>query len=108
MKGIRIQQRASRQLDEIYQYTLAEWGQAQADRYIQGLFESFHQIANHGIVSRPIPAEFGVQGFFYRHEKHFVYWKTLESGDIGIVTILHQRMHQIERFRADFNPGTSN
>jgi hypothetical protein len=23
-------------------------------------------------------------------------------GDIGIVTVLHERMHQIERFREDF------
>ena len=53
-------------------------------------------------LSRPIPAKFGVDGYFYRYQKHFVYWKRLADGDIGIVTILHQRMHQIERFRDDF------
>jgi hypothetical protein len=26
----------------------------------------------------------------------------LGNGDIGIVTILHERMHQIDRFREDF------
>ena len=26
----------------------------------------------------------------------------LGNGDIGIVTLLHERMHQIERFREDF------
>jgi len=26
----------------------------------------------------------------------------LANGDIGIVTVLHERMHQIERFREDF------
>ncbi|MFN4100416.1 MAG: type II toxin-antitoxin system RelE/ParE family toxin, partial [Pararhodobacter sp.] len=35
-------------------------------------------------------------------ERHFVYWKRLANGDIGIVTILHERMHQIERFKDDF------
>ena len=25
------------------------------------------------------------------------------NGDIGIVTILHERMHQIDRFREDFS-----
>lgn len=31
-----------------------------------------------------------------------VYWRRLSGGDIGIVTILHERMHQIERFREGF------
>ncbi len=57
---------------------------------------------SHEVLSRPIPAEFGVDGFFFRYEKHFVYWKYLTSGDVGIVTILHERMHQIERFQNDF------
>jgi hypothetical protein len=52
--------------------------------------------------TRPIPAEFGVDGYFYRYQTHFVYWKRLADGDIGIVMIRHQRMHQIERFRDDF------
>jgi hypothetical protein len=43
-----------------------------------------------------------VQGFFFRYERHFVYWRRLSNGDIGIVTILHERMHQIERLRDDF------
>lgn len=31
-----------------------------------------------------------------------VYWKRLSNGDVGIVTVLHERMHQIARFREDF------
>lgn len=68
------------------------------------MFEAFGKIATHGVVSRPVPAEFGVQGCFFRYEKHVVYWKRLDSGDIGIVTVLHERMHQIDRLRADFGP----
>jgi len=54
------------------------------------------------VVSKPIPAEFGVDGYCFRYERHFVYWRRLSNGDIGIVTILHERMHQIGRFREDF------
>ena len=32
-------------------------------------------------------------------EHHFVYWRRLSNDDIGIVTILHLRMHQLDRFR---------
>jgi toxin ParE1/3/4 len=102
MTTFRVQERAASRLDEIYRYTASQWGTTQAEHYINGLFESFEQIRTNPSLSRPIPAEFGVDGYFYRYQKHFVYWKRLANGDIGIVTILHQRMHQIERFRDDF------
>ena len=101
MTPVRVQEAASVRIDEIYRYTRDRWGAAQADAYITGLFEAFGRIEAGGVRSRPIPAEFGVKGYVFRYEKHFVYWKTLENGDIGIVTVLHERMHQIDRFRED-------
>ncbi len=57
------------------------------------MFEAFERIDAHGILSKPIPAAFGVEGYFFRYERHFVvYWCRLSNGDIGIVTILHERM----------------
>lgn len=104
MAGIRVQESASRRLDDIYRHTRERWGAEQANRYIMGLFEAFAGIATHAVTSRPIPAEFGVAGYVFRYERHFVYWRRLENGDVGIVTILHERMHQIARFREDFGP----
>lgn len=100
--AVRIQEAASLRLDDIYRYTRDRWGEAQADRYITGMFEAFERIESHGVVSRPIPADFGVEGFFFRYEHHFVYWSRLPNGDVGIVAILHERMHQIDRFKDDF------
>ena len=102
MAAVRIQDAASHRLDEIYRYTRDCWGTEQADRYITGLFEAFANIESRGVMSRPIPAEFGVEGYFFRYERHFVYWRNLSNGDIGIVTVRHERMHQIDRFREDF------
>ncbi|MFM0034527.1 type II toxin-antitoxin system RelE/ParE family toxin [Paraburkholderia strydomiana] len=100
---VRIQDAASFRIDEIYRYTRDRWGTQQADRYISGLFGAFDGIASHQTPSRPVPAELGVQGYFFRYERHFVYWRLLSNGDIGIVTILHERMHQIDRFHEDFD-----
>jgi plasmid stabilization system protein ParE len=102
MTVVRIQAAASHRLDEIYRFTHDRWGKEQADRYITGLFDAFDRIETHGVMSKPVPAEFGVDGFFFRYERHFVYWRRLSNGDIGVVTILHERMHQIDRFREDF------
>lgn len=102
MAAIRIQEAASHRLDEIYRFTRERWGEKQANRYITGLFAAFEKIESRGVVSKPVPAEFGVDGFFFRYERHVIYWRRLSDGAIGIVTILHARMHQIGRFREDF------
>jgi plasmid stabilization system protein ParE len=102
MAAVRIQEAASYRLDEIYRYTRGRWGTEQADHYITGLFEAFDRIESRGVRSRPVPAEFEVEGYFFQYERHFIYWRRLSNGDIGIVTILHERMHQIDRFHEDF------
>lgn len=101
MRRIRIQEAAAARLDEIYQYTHRQWGEVQAKRYITTLFEAFEAIDTPAQRSRPVPAEFGVQGFYFRCQKHIVYWRRLSTGEIGIVTVLHERMHQMARFQED-------
>lgn len=103
MAAVRIQEAASHRLDEIYRYTRDRWGGKQAERYIAGLFAAFEKIESRGVASKPVPAEFGVDGFCFRFERHIVYWRRLSNGDIGIVTVLHVRMHQIGRFKEDFS-----
>lgn len=100
--AVRVQAAASSRIDAIYRYSREAWGESQAERYISGLFAAFEGIATGATVSRPVPAAFGVTGYFCRYERHFISWRPLANGDIGIVTILHERMHQIDRFRADF------
>ena len=89
----RLSAAADQQLDDIYRYTLATWGAAQAEKYITGFFDLFAEITVGEVSGRIIQAEFGVQGRYVRYEKHFVYWKTLADGTIGIAEILHERMN---------------
>ena len=100
--AVRIQEAASHRLDEIYRYTSQQWNDEQASRYVTGLFDAFERVDTHQTMSKPVPAAFGVNGYFFRYERHFVYWRRLANGDVGIVTILHERMHQLDRFREDF------
>lgn len=60
--AIRVQEAAALRLDEFYRYTRDRWGEAQAETYITGLFAAFAQIETRGVASRPVPAEFGVEG----------------------------------------------
>jgi len=104
MAAILIQEAASRRLDEIYRYLRDRLETGKAEQYINGLFDAFGKIDTHAVLSRPVPAEFGVEGYYFRYEQHFVYWRRLLNGDLGFVTILHERMHQIDRYTEDAEP----
>lgn len=75
--AVRLREAASLRFDNVYRYTHDRWGEAPADRYITGIFQAFERIKIHGVVSRPIPAEFGVEDSFLRDEHHFAYWRRL-------------------------------
>lgn len=102
MAAYRVQQAAGRRIDDIFLYTRERWGQDQAEHYIRGLFARFEDIAARRCIWRDIPAELGVDGFYCRYERHYIYWRILSDGAVGIVTILHERMHRIDRFRQDW------
>ena len=95
---------AEMRIDETYRYACDHWGDRQGDAYIRGLFRASDGLVSQATPSRPIPARFGRQGYYFRYEKHFVYWQHLTDGDIGIVTVLHEKMHQIRRLRDDLAP----
>jgi toxin ParE1/3/4 len=102
MSSFRVQRVAGDRLDEIHVHTREQWGDAQAELYLKGMFARFEAIAAREFPWRAIPAEFGVSGFLCKYGRHFIYWKILADGTVGIVTILHERMHQIDRFKDDF------
>ena len=101
MTGFRIQAGTGHRLDQIYSYTRDTWGDAQAERFIRGLFERFEAIAARRFAWAAIAADFGVDGYVCRYEMHYIYWRVLPNRDVGIVTVLHARMHQANRFRED-------
>ena len=101
MTAFRVSAAAGRRLDEIFTYTRETWGQDQAETYIRSLFACFERIARRDLVWRVVPAEFGIEGFYTRCEHHYVYWHVLSDGAVGIVTVLHERMHRIPHFRED-------
>ncbi len=99
---VRLLEPASIRIDEIYQFTADNWGEEQADAYVAGLFAAIGRLSDGGTASRSVPATLGVQGFYFKYGRHFVYWRRLEDGDIGVVSILHERMQQANRLREDF------
>lgn len=101
MRTYLVQSAAAARLEDIYRHTLEQFGPAQADRYLDGVFALFEDIAGKRITWRRIPTEFGVDGYFARYKSHFVFWKLRSDGQIAIVAVLHQRMDLARRLRED-------
>ena len=101
MPTYRVLKSASYRIDEIYNYSWDQWGEEQAKRYIEGLFECFEKIAKREVLWRAIPAEYEVAGYYTSYEKHFVYWRELSDGAVGIATVLHQSMSVRDRLQED-------
>ncbi|RZM24269.1 MAG: type II toxin-antitoxin system RelE/ParE family toxin [Sphingomonas sp.] len=99
MAKFRIDDTAAIQIEDIYIYTADHWGEAQADVYVRGLYDLFEDIAAGRASGRTIPAIFPVEGYVRAYRSHFVYWRKLEADVIGIVAVLHERMHRVERVR---------
>jgi toxin ParE1/3/4 len=86
-------------LAEIYDYTFTKWGEDQAGRYLEGMFERFEAISQ---LWRPIAPEYSVHGYFTRYERHFIFWRQFDDGQLGFAAILHDGMLQNERLMAAF------
>ncbi len=102
MSQYELSPHAKAAIADIYDYTRDQWGPKQADRYIDGLIGFFDDIVRKQIVWRPIPTEFGVSGYVWRYEQHFVYWQKYDDGAVGITAILHVSMMQSDRLREAF------
>lgn len=95
---------AEARIGEIYLYSHATWGEARAQTYIRGLFAAFETIASGKAPPRRAPPYLGFDGHVFRYGRHYIYWRYLEGGDIGIVSVLHESMHQKARLRGDLKP----
>ncbi|RUS63645.1 type II toxin-antitoxin system RelE/ParE family toxin [Pseudorhodobacter sp. E13] len=97
MKSYFIEASANAAIDDLYAYTTEKWGDEQADKYLSGLFARFEAIVSKEVLWRPVPTEFEIKAWVTRYEHHYIYWKQLDDGRIGIMAILHERMHQTAR-----------
>jgi toxin ParE1/3/4 len=83
-------------LEDIENYTLETWGEAQRDRYISGLFEKFDAVAANPALgrSRPELAE-GVRSL--PHEQHVIFYEIIGER-CHILRVLHHARDVAQQF----------
>lgn len=92
MAKYRLTNKAVEDLADIWNYTFDEWSERQADDYYNMLISSCQKIANNSqLFGKRYDEIFdGLRGF--RAGKHFLFYRILDSSDIEIIRILHERM----------------
>jgi len=76
-------------LDNIWDYTVEEWGADQADRYTDDIQNTCSSLARGEKHGRDVDVRAG----YLKHAvgKHFVFFRTTKAG-IEVIRILHQSM----------------
>ncbi len=90
MADYRLSAEADRDIFEIARFTLETWDEAQTDRYLNGLHDTFQELANEpasGTKSGGIRAGY----FRRRYRSHMIFYKSRGAG-VLIVRVLHVRM----------------
>ena len=81
---------AEQDMEGIFDYTLQEFGEAQADSYIRALFETFQALADTpGMARKRDEVRSGLRS--YPVNAHVVFFRESETG-IVIARVLHQSM----------------
>lgn len=93
--------------DKIWQDTVEKWGEAQATTYITGLHTHLKLLCAERKVWRRLPQKLAVpidikrEAYFSRYERHYVFFRVLDNGDLGLMSILHERMDLPVRLAED-------
>ena len=99
--GTRILPAARARIIEIWNYTETNWGEQQADKYVRELVEAIPRGGANRNEWKPVQDSALIGVFFFKHARHFVFFKELTGGDIGVITILHESVDLPARLRKD-------
>jgi toxin ParE1/3/4 len=81
---------ATRDLSEIWDYTAARWGAAQADTYLRRLWHDLQTVAERPRLGRAIP-DIRPGCFRFRSGSQVLFYRIADEG-VVVVRILHERM----------------
>jgi toxin ParE1/3/4 len=98
-----VQELAGAAIQDIYAFSVDRWGETRANVYVAGLFQRIADIAERRVPWRAVPRTVAIEGYYARYRHHFIFWRVLSDGRIGVVAVLHERMKRDARLRTAFD-----
>ncbi len=97
MAAYSLSLKAAADLDGIYEYTLLNFGQTQARKYLMGLHECFERLADNPYYGRSV-VELASNLRRLEYQSHVVFYRPREQG-VLIVRVLHESMNTATHFQ---------
>ena len=66
---------ANATLDEIWQYSVENWGEQQAEVYIEGLFDTLHKAADREFFWRKLQEQTVLDVYFVKYQRHYLFFR---------------------------------
>ena len=104
MSGYFLSRSADLDVDQLYEFGLSQWGERQADLYLQSLFGLFEILGMSPGLGRRRPELPGTLRSF-PHDSHVVIYAPL-GREVAIVRVVHGSA-DIKRVFQDYDPATS-
>ncbi|WP_038249419.1 type II toxin-antitoxin system RelE/ParE family toxin [Ghiorsea bivora] len=88
---------ADKSQDDIWRYSCGAWGEKQAEKYIIGLHHHLQLLSKEKEIWRALPAnlvvpqDLDLKVYFSQYEHHYLFFRELSIGAIGVMTILHEK-----------------
>lgn len=107
MSAYRFYPIADQRQDEIWDYTVKQWGEQQAEKYILELHTHLNNLASNRVLWQAlpekliVPQDLSLSIYFSHYGKHTIFFRELSDGMIGIMTLLHETMDLPVRLRED-------
>lgn len=101
----KIYQAAKERILEIWDYTERMWGEDQADKYVRGLVEAVNAAQGKRHKWRHVMDEALSGVFIMRYQHHYLFFRELSDGTLGVISVLHENMDIPARLREDSERG---
>ena len=91
MRRVILSPKAKVDLSQVWDYTYAEWGAEQAEKYIRELWAAIEEQSND--LTKSVDISDVRKGYRkVRSGSHVIFFKVTQGGILDVVRILHQKM----------------
>ena len=92
MPKVRYSNKAVEDLSSIWEYTLSEWSETQADEYYEMLISACSRLLYPSIIYNRAYDEITDNLLGIKAGHHLIFYKIMDNDDVMVIRILHEKM----------------
>lgn len=98
MANYYLTNKAVKDLEEIWEYTIEEWSEEQADKYYEMIIDSCELVGKNPELGKNYPG-IRTELFGLKSNRHIIFYRIVANSPIEITRILHGRMDLRKRIK---------